>query len=218
MTLRTEEVGATIFSAKNIKISNDRLGLTRSAILLVLFIVIHAVGNLHVFKGQRLRIWMVSVAKCVRLFSNFSLFLFSSRVSPLPNLLLTVLLRLRFGAAEVPMTSTATATSTCDSTGRASDFLPTSLRSTSSCQFCCTLVNSQGINVLNLAISGLMLLTFMTIHLFQFRFGDTDQFGPYYIRPPPYLINFWGILSLNLFWTDASYVEPVGVRDIYVEA
>eukprot|EP00438_Fugacium_kawagutii_P036718 Skav213891 [mRNA] locus=scaffold245:208194:218086:- [translate_table: standard] len=46
-----QEVGATIFSAKNIKISNDRLGLTRSAILLVLFIVIHAVGNLHVFKG-----------------------------------------------------------------------------------------------------------------------------------------------------------------------
>ena len=42
---------ATIFSAKNIKISNDRLGLTRSAILLILFIVIHAVGNLHVFKG-----------------------------------------------------------------------------------------------------------------------------------------------------------------------
>ena len=80
------------------------------------------------------------------------------------------------------------------------------------------LVNTQGISVLNLAISGLMLLTFMTIHLFQFRFGDTDQFGPYYIRPPPYLINFWGILSLNLFWTDASYVEPVGVRDIYVEA
>ena len=56
------------------------------------------------------------------------------------------------------------------------------------------LVQTQGINVLNLAISGLMLLTFMTIHLFQFRFGDTDQFGPYYIRPPPYLINFWGHL------------------------
>lgn len=45
-------MGATIFSAKNIKISNDRMGLTRSAILLVLFIVIHAVGNLHVFKGR----------------------------------------------------------------------------------------------------------------------------------------------------------------------
>ena len=79
------------------------------------------------------------------------------------------------------------------------------------------LVQTQGINVLNLAISGLMLLTFMTIHLFQFRFGDTDQFGPYYIRPPPYLINFWGI-SLNLFWTSDASVEKVGVRDIYVPA
>merc|ERR1712025_43360 len=68
---------------------------------------------------------------------------------------------------------------------------------------------------LNLAVSGLMLLTFMTIHLFQFRFGDTEQFGPYYIRPPPYLINFWGILSLNLFWTDDTSIKAVGVRDIY---
>ena len=39
---------------------------------------------------------------------------------------------------------------------------------------------------LNLAISGLALLTFMTIHLVQFRFGDTDQFGPYMVCPPPY--------------------------------
>merc|ERR1712107_49111 len=77
------------------------------------------------------------------------------------------------------------------------------------------LVKSQGLSALNLAISGLMLLTFMTIHLFQFRFGDTEQFGPYYVRPPPYLINFWGILSLNLFWTDDTSVKPVGVRDIY---
>merc|ERR1711874_412571 len=45
------EVCATIFSAKNFKISNDRIGLTHSAILLILFIVIHAVGNLHVFMG-----------------------------------------------------------------------------------------------------------------------------------------------------------------------
>merc|ERR1711972_101960 len=77
------------------------------------------------------------------------------------------------------------------------------------------LVKTQGFNALNLAISGLMLLTFMTIHLFQFRFGDTDQFGPYFVRPPPYLINFWGILSLTLFWTDDTSVKPVGVRDIY---
>merc|ERR1719265_365377 len=46
-------VCATIFSGigKNIKISSDRTGLTRSAILLVLFMVIHGVGNLHVFMG-----------------------------------------------------------------------------------------------------------------------------------------------------------------------
>merc|ERR1719356_1827228 len=77
------------------------------------------------------------------------------------------------------------------------------------------LVKTQGLNALNLAVSGLMLLTFMTIHLFQFRFGDTDQFGPYFIRPPPYLINFFGILSLNLFWTDDTSVAKVPVRDIY---
>ena len=71
VALRTKEVGATIFSAKNIKISNDRLGLTRSAILLVLFIVIHAVGNLHVFKGQRLRIWMHLDGFCCKLHESF---------------------------------------------------------------------------------------------------------------------------------------------------
>ena len=41
---------ATIFSAKNLKISSDRTGLTRSAVFLIFFIVVHAVGNLHVFK------------------------------------------------------------------------------------------------------------------------------------------------------------------------
>merc|ERR1719454_1543110 len=45
------EVCATIFTAKNFKLKNDRVGLTRNAILLILFIVIHAVGNLHVFMG-----------------------------------------------------------------------------------------------------------------------------------------------------------------------
>merc|ERR1712032_1312177 len=66
---------------------------------------------------------------------------------------------------------------------------------------------------LDLVVSGLMLLTFMTIHLFQFRVGETE---PYWIRPPPFLINFWGIFSLQLFWSDAdSEVIPVPVRDIY---
>merc|ERR1711920_1012327 len=76
------------------------------------------------------------------------------------------------------------------------------------------MVKTSGLSVLNLAITWLMLMTFMTIHLFQFRFGDTDQFGPYFIRPPPFLVNFWGIPTLDLFWTDDTSVK-VGVRGIY---
>jgi hypothetical protein len=45
------EVVKTIFSIKNFKISNDRVGLTRSAMFLIVFQIIHAVGNLHVFLG-----------------------------------------------------------------------------------------------------------------------------------------------------------------------
>jgi hypothetical protein len=173
------EVGATIFTAKNLKISNDRVGLTRSAILLILFIVIHAVGNLHVFKGPDdfngygyfyVRLYWTGFGLPANIVEEY--------------ILLSVLLHVFVG-----------------------------LKRTWDMKL--KLVKSQGINVLNLAISGLMLLTFMTIHLFQFRFGDTDQFGPYYVRPPPYLINFSGILSLNLFWTDDKSVAPVGVRDIY---
>jgi len=65
---------------------------------------------------------------------------------------------------------------------------------------------------LNLAFSGVALLTFMTIHLFQFRFGETQQ---YMVRPPPYFINVEGILSLNLFYTWDASVAPVAVRNIY---
>merc|ERR1711936_696659 len=46
------EVCATIFTVNNFQLTGkDRVGPTRSAILLILFIVIHAVGNLHVFLG-----------------------------------------------------------------------------------------------------------------------------------------------------------------------
>jgi hypothetical protein len=170
------EVCAIIFSAKNIKISNDRLGLTRSASVLILFIVIHAVGNLQVFKGPddsngygyfyiRLR-W-----------TGFDL-----PANIVEEYILCVLLHVFAGPKRMWDMKLA-------------------------------LVGSQGISVLSLAISGLILLTFMTIHLFQFRFGDTDPFGPYYIKPPPYLINFWGISFLNLFWTNEDGIQPVGVRD-----
>jgi len=65
---------------------------------------------------------------------------------------------------------------------------------------------------MNLAISGVMLGTFMTIHLFQFRFGDTQQF---FLRPPPMLISWYGIPKLNLFWTADVDVPAIPVRDIY---
>jgi len=173
------EVCATIFTTNNFKVTGDRLGLTRSAILLILFIVIHAVGNLHVFKGPDdfngygffyVRLYWTGFGLPANIVEEY--------------ILLSVLLHVFVGLKRTWDMKLA-------------------------------LVKSQGISVLNLAISGLMLLTFMTIHLFQFRFGDTDQFGPYYVRPPPYLINFWGIPSLNLFWTDDASVAPVGVRDIY---
>merc|ERR1719240_2479016 len=173
------EICATIFSAKNFKISNDRTGLTRSAVFLIFFIVVHAVGNLHVFKGPDdfngygyfyVRLYWTGFGLPANIVEEY--------------ILLSVLLHVFVGLKRTWDMKLA-------------------------------LVKNQGISVLNLAISGLMLLTFMTIHLFQFRFGDTDQFGPYYVRPPPYLINFWGIPSLNLFWTDDKSVAPVGVRDIY---
>merc|ERR1712238_400425 len=67
---------------------------------------------------------------------------------------------------------------------------------------------------LNLAISGITLLTFMAIHLFQFRFGETQSFK---LCPPPYLINLWTLLELrlNLFWVDTPGCTTAEVRDIY---
>jgi len=173
------EVCATIFTAKNIKLSSDRAGLTRSAILLVLFIVIHAVGNLHVFMGPDdfngygyfyVRLYWTGFGLPANIVEEY--------------ILLSVLLHVFVGLKR-----------SWDKKGMA---------------------KTAGIwNSLNLAITGVMLLTFMTIHLFQFRFGDTDQFGPYYIRPPPMLISAYGIPKLELFWTHDTDVPKVGCRDIY---
>merc|ERR1711957_60507 len=171
------EVCATIFTAKNIKLSNDRVGLTRSAIFLVFFIVIHAVGNLHVFKGPDdfngygyfyVRLYWTGFGLPANIVEEY--ILLGALLHAFVGLKRTWDMKLAMG-----------------------------LKS----------------GALNLAITGLMLLTFMTVHLFQSRFGDTAQFGDYYIRPPTYLINFWGILSLNLFWSPDTSIAPVGVRDIY---
>merc|ERR1711979_152612 len=173
------EVCATIFTVPNFKISNDRTGLTRSAILLILFIVIHAVGNLHVFMGPDdfngygyfyVRLYWTGFGLPANIVEEY--------------ILLSVLLHVFVGLKRTWDQKLA-------------------------------MIKTSGLGVLNLAITGIMLLTFMTIHLFQFRFGDTDQFGAYMIRSPPFLIDFWGIPSLTLFWTENTEVKPVGVRDIY---
>merc|ERR1712183_248479 len=46
-----KEILFTIFPQKNLTLTNDRIGVTRSAMFLFVLIVIHAVGNLHVFLG-----------------------------------------------------------------------------------------------------------------------------------------------------------------------
>merc|ERR1712100_191441 len=54
-----KEIIFTIFPQTNITLTNDRVGLTRSAMFLFLPMVIHAVGNLHVFRSRRLqRLWL----------------------------------------------------------------------------------------------------------------------------------------------------------------
>jgi len=168
------EVCATIFTVKNFKISNDRVGLTRSAIFLIFFIVIHAVGNLHVFMGPDdfngygyfyVRLYWTGFGLPANIVEEY--------------VLLAALLHIFVG-----------------------------LKRTWDLKLNLGIKSGQ----LNLAITGLALMCFMTIHLFQFRFGATD---PYWIRPPRYLINFAGILSLNLFWTEDKTVDPIPVRDIY---
>jgi len=166
---------------KNFKISNDRVGLTRSAILLILFMVIHAVGNLHVFLGPDdfngygyfyVRLYWTGFGLPANIVEEY--ILLSALLHVFVALKRTWDMKLKMGVMS---------------------------------------------GQLNLAISGIILLTFMTIHLFQFRFGDTV---PYQIRPPPYLINFWAILGLrlSLFWCDQSFDDCPGaptvpVRDIY---
>merc|ERR1719473_1412214 len=169
-----KEVIYTIFSQKNISFTNDRLGLTRSAIFLVVFIVIHAIGNLHVFLGPDD-------------FNGYGYFY----------------VRLYFTGFGLPANIVEIYVLLC-----AVLHVAIALKRTWDISLNYTPKSGK----LNLAFSGVLLLTYMTIHLFQFRFGDTQ---PYLLRPPPYFINFEGILQLRLFWTTDTSIAPVPVRDIY---
>merc|ERR1711988_883922 len=168
------EIFATIFAQKNLTFTNDRLGLTRSAVFLIVFIIIHAVGNLHVFPGPDD-------------FNGYGYFY----------------VRLYFTGFGLPGNIVEIYVLLCA-------LLHVAVATKRTWDISLNYTPASG--KLNLAFSGVLLLTYMTIHLFQFRFGDTE---PYMLRPPPYFINFAGILSLNLFWTQDTSVQAVPVRDIY---
>jgi len=168
------EVCATIFATKNFKITNDRLGLTRSAIMLIMFIMIHALGNLHVFLGPDdfngyglfyVRLYWTGFGLPANIVEEY--------------LLLSILLHVLVGLK------------------RSFDKMGTWKNDKSQAK---------------MAVSGTILLTFMTIHLMQFRFGETAD---YMVRPPPLMVNFSGLLQLELFWSKDPSVTPIPVRNIY---
>merc|ERR1719377_80932 len=164
------EVVRTIFSAKNFKISGDRNGLTRSAMFLIVFQIIHAVGNLHVFLGPDdfngygyfyVRLYWTGFGLPANIVEEY--------------VLLAALLHV-FVA----------------------------LKRTWDISINYTIASGK----LNLAMSGVLLLTFMTIHLFQFRLAETQM---YVLCPPPYLVNVKGLLHLALFWIGEEGCTSVDV-------
>jgi len=171
-----KEILFTIVPQTNVQLTNDRVGLTRSAMFLFVFIIIHAVGNLHVFLGPDdfngygyfyVRLYWTGFGLQANIVEEY--------------VLLCALLHI--GVA---------------------------LKRTWDISLSYSLASGK----LNLAISGITLLTFMCIHLFQYRFGETEEFS---LCPPPYLINLWTIfeLKLNLFWVSTEGCAKVAVRDIY---
>jgi len=171
-----KEILFTIVPQKNITISNDRVGLTRSAMFLFIFIIIHAVGNLNVFGTPDdfngygyfyVRLYWTGFGFQANIVEEY--------------ILLAALLH-----------------------------IAVALKRTWDISINYTIASGK----LNLAISGITLLTFMCIHLFQFRFGETHQ---YYLCPPPYLVNLECLLHLQMtfFYVDTPGCKAVPVRDIY---
>merc|ERR1711920_172573 len=169
-----KEIIFTIIPQTNVQLSNDRSGLTRSALFLFVFIIIHAVGNLHVFLGPDdfngygyfyVRLYWTGFGAPANIVEEY--------------VLLSAMLH-----------------------------VAVALKRTWDISINYTIASGK----MNLAISGVCLLTFMTIHLFQFRFGETE---PYKICPPPYLVNVKGLLHLALFWVGYEGCTSINVRDIY---
>jgi len=171
-----KEILFTIVPQKNVVFNNDRVGLTRSAMFLFIFIIIHAIGNLHVFLG----------ADDFNGYGYFYVRLYWTGFGLEANIveeyvLLAALLH-----------------------------VAVALKRTWDISINYTVASGK----LNLAISGITLLTFMMIHLFQFRFGPTKDF---ILCPPKYFLNFATLLELklNLFWVGYEGCKSFAVRDIY---
>merc|ERR1712070_640955 len=127
-----KEIIFTIFGQKNIVLTNDRVGLTRSAMFLFVFIIIHAIGNLHVFLGPN--DFNGYGYFYVRLY--WTGFGFSANIVE-EYILLAAILHVLVG-----------------------------LKRTWDISINYTIASGK----MNLALSGVTLLTFMMIHLYQFRF------------------------------------------------
>merc|ERR1719476_221441 len=164
-----KEILFTIIPQKNVVMTNDRVGLTRSAMFLFIFIIIHAVGNLHVFLGPDdfngygyfyVRLYWTGFGFDANIVEEY--------------VLLAALLHI---AVALKRTWDISIKYSVES------------------------------GKLNLAISGVTLLTFMMIHLYQFRFGATQSA---YLCPPKYGINVETVLDLelNLFWVECGEGAP----------
>jgi len=171
----------TIFGQKNITFNKDRVGLIRSAMFLFVFLIIHVIGNLHVFLGP----------EDMNGYGYFYVRLYWTGFGLEANIVEEYLIL-------------AWLLHVC-----------VALKRTYEQNLSGTLASGR----LNLAISGVCLLTFMTFHLQQFRFGVTQPFA---LCPPPYMINLHlqTILSpkhpINLFWMpNCEFDKAVYVRDIY---
>merc|ERR1712013_13752 len=140
------ELVSTIFTSGNIQLTNDRTGLTRSAIFLLFFIVVHAVGNLHVFKGPDdfngygyfyVRLYWTGFGLPANIVEEY--------------VLLSALLHVAVGLKR-----------TWDKKKMMEKNPNASIK--------------DKLETYKLGISGVLLLTFMIIHLFQFRFGPTHDY------------------------------------------
>jgi hypothetical protein len=170
------ELIKSIFSGGNFVLSfkGERAGLARSALFLVFFILIHALGNTHIFLGPDdfngyghmfVRLYWTGFGLQMNIVEEY--------------LLLAALLHIMVA-----------------------------LRRTWDINMGYTLSSGK----LNLAITGVLLIIYMSIHLTQFRLADTHN---YRLRPPPYYVNLNVTEWPHLFATMDPNVPFVDTRDIY---